>query len=38
MYTLFSLIILFVLLHHGFNSIFLKIITDLKYWLEASKK
>ena len=42
MYTLFSLMIPFVLLHHGFNSIFLKIITEiksgLKYWREVSKK
>ena len=42
MYTLFSLMIPFVLLHHGFNSIVLKIISeiksDFKYWRETSKK
>jgi hypothetical protein len=42
MYTLFSLMIPFVLLHHGFNSIVLRIITEiksgLKYCREASKK
>ena len=42
MYTLFSLIIPFVLLHHGFNSIVLRIITEIKsgvkYWCEAAKK
>jgi hypothetical protein len=42
MYTLFSLMIPFVLLHHGFNSIVLKVITEiksgLKYWCETSKK
>jgi hypothetical protein len=42
MYTLFSLMIPFVLLHHGFNSIALKIISEitsgLKYWRETSKK
>jgi hypothetical protein len=42
MYTLFSLMIPFALLHHGFNSIALKIIAEvksgLKYWRETSKK
>jgi hypothetical protein len=42
MYTLFTLMIPFVLLHHGFNSIVLKIISEiksgLKYWRETSKK
>ena len=42
MYTLFSLMIPFALLHHGFNSIFLKIISEtksgIKYWRETSKK
>ena len=42
MYTLFSLMIPFALLHHGFNSIVLKIIAEiksgLKYWRETSKK
>jgi hypothetical protein len=42
MYTLFSIMIPFALLHHGFNSIVLKIISEiksgLKYWREASKK
>jgi hypothetical protein len=42
MYTLFSLMIPFALLHHGFNSIALKIISEirsgLKYWRETSKK
>ena len=42
MYTLFSLMIPFVLLHHGFNSIVLKIISEIKsgikYWRETSKK
>jgi hypothetical protein len=42
MYTLFSFIIPFVLLHHGFNSIVLKVITEiksgLKYRHEDSKK
>ena len=42
MYALFSLMIPFALLHHGFNSIVLKIISaiksDLKYWRETSKK
>ncbi len=42
MYTLFSLLIPFALLHHGFNSIVLKIVSHiksgLKYWRETSKK
>ena len=42
MYTLFSLMIPFVLLHHGFNSIALKIISEiksgLKYWRETPKE
>jgi len=42
MYTLFSLMVPFALLHHGFNSITLKIISEirsgLKYWRETSKK
>jgi hypothetical protein len=42
MYTLMSFVIPFVLLHHGFNSIVLKIISTiksgLKYWCETSKK
>ena len=42
MYTLLSLVIPFVLVHHGFNSIVLKIFPEiksgLKYWCEASKK
>jgi hypothetical protein len=42
MYALLSLMIPFVLIHHGFNSIVLKIITEIKsgikYWLETSKK
>jgi hypothetical protein len=42
MYTLFSLIILFALLHYGFNSIVLRIISEIKsgfkYWHETSKK
>jgi hypothetical protein len=37
-----SLVILFVLVHHGFNSIVLKIISEIKsgfkYWRETSKK
>jgi hypothetical protein len=42
MYTLLSLAIPFVLVHHGFNSIVLKIISEiksgLKYWRETSEK
>ena len=42
MYTLLSLVIPFVLLHHGFSSIvlkmFLEIKSGLKYWCETSKK
>jgi hypothetical protein len=42
MNILFSLVIPFVLLHHGFNSIVLRIISEiksgLKYWRETSKK
>jgi hypothetical protein len=42
MYTLFSLMIPFALLHHGFNSIVLKIISKIrsgfKYWSETSQK
>jgi hypothetical protein len=42
MYALLSLIIPFVLVHHGFNSIVLKIISEiksgLKYWRETSIK
>jgi hypothetical protein len=42
MYTLFSLMIPFILLHHGFNSIVLKIISEIKsgikYWRETCKK
>jgi hypothetical protein len=42
MYTLFSLLIPFILLHHGFNSIVLRIISEIKsgvkYWCETSKK
>ena len=42
MYTLFSLMIPFALLHHGFNSIALKIISEIKsgikYWRESPKK
>jgi hypothetical protein len=42
MYALLSLIIPFVLLHHGFNSIVLKIFSEiksgLKYWRETSNK
>ena len=42
MYALLSLVIPFVLVHHGFNSIFLKIISEtksgIKYWRETSKK
>jgi hypothetical protein len=39
---LFSFAILFVVVHHGFNSIVLKLISEirsgLKYWRETSKK
>jgi hypothetical protein len=42
MYALLSLIMPFVLIHHGLNSIVLKIISEiksgLKYWRETSKK
>ena len=42
MYTLMSFVIPFVLLHHGFSSIVLKIISTIKsglnYWRETSKK
>jgi hypothetical protein len=42
MYTLLSLVIPFVLVHHGFGSIVLKTITEIKsgfkYWRETSKK
>ena len=42
MNTLFNLMIPFALLHHGFNSIVLKTISEiksgLKYWREISKK
>ena len=42
MYTLMSFVIPFVLVHHGFNSVVLKIISaiksGLKYWCETSKK
>jgi hypothetical protein len=42
MQTLFGLIIPFVLIHHGFNSIALKIISEiksgLKYWRETTKR
>jgi hypothetical protein len=42
MYTLFSLVIPFALLHHGFSSIVLKIFSEiksgLKYWRGTSKK
>ena len=40
--VLLSLVIPFVLIHHGFNSIVLKIISEIKsgykYWREASNK
>ena len=40
--ALLSLVIPFVLVHHGFNSIVLKIILEiksgLKYWRETSNK
>jgi hypothetical protein len=42
MYTLFSLVIPFVLINHGLNSIALKIISKIasgfKCWRETSKK
>jgi hypothetical protein len=42
MYALLSLIMPFVLIHHGLNNIVLKIISEiksgLKYWRETSKK
>ena len=42
MYALLSLAIPFVLVHHGFNSIVLKIFSEiksgLKYWHNTSKK
>jgi hypothetical protein len=42
MYALLSLVIPFVLLHHGFNSIVLKVISAIKsglqYWPETTKK
>ena len=42
MYALLSLVIPFVLVHHGFNSIVMKIISEiklgLKYWRETSNK
>jgi hypothetical protein len=42
MQTLFSLIIPFVLIHHGFNSIASVVISEiksgLKYWRQGSKK
>ena len=42
MTILMSFVIPFVLIHHGFNSIVLKIVSeiksDLKYWRETSKK
>ena len=42
MYTLMSFVIPFVLVHHDFNSVVLKIISaiksGLKYWRETSKK
>jgi hypothetical protein len=42
MYTLYSLLIPFALLHHGINSIVLKICSQIKsgfkYWRETSKK
>jgi hypothetical protein len=42
MYALLSLVIPFVLVHHGFNSIVMKIISEIKsgfkYWREISKK
>jgi len=42
MYILFSLLIPFALLHHGFNSIALKIVSRIrsgpKYWRETLKK
>ena len=42
MYALLSLVIPFVLVHHGFNSLVLKSISaiksGLKYWRETSNK
>ena len=42
MYTLMSFVIPFVLLHHGFSSIVLKIFSEiksgLKYWRETLQK
>jgi hypothetical protein len=42
MYALLSLVIPFVLVHHGLNSVVLKIISEiksgLKYWRETSNK
>ena len=42
MYTLMSFVIPFVLVQHGFNSLVLKIILEiksgLKYWRETSNK
>jgi hypothetical protein len=42
MRTLFSLIIPFALLHYGFNTMVLKIISEMKsgfkYWRETAKK
>jgi len=42
MHTLMSFVIPFVLVHHGFNSIVLKIFSEiksgLKYWRETSNK
>ena len=42
MTILMSFVIPFVLVHHGFNSVVLKIILEiksgLKYWRETSKK
>ena len=42
MYALLSLVIPFVLIHHGLNSIALKIVSEIKsgfkYWCETSKK
>jgi hypothetical protein len=42
MQTLFSLMIPFVLIHYGLNSVALKIISEMKsgfrYWRETSKK
>ena len=42
MYTLMCFVIPFVLIHHGFNSVVLKIFSEiksgLKYWCETLKK